>query len=216
MPRRTRAASATRLMLAFTACLLALILAAGWMIRQNIEHTKAAANDVAIRVMDAIQVRPKVVANHRTIVEQQADVLQLVTVEKRLTERQRIDDSWLHSTKTLEIEADFVIRAGFDLTKPFTIEIEQGGERLRVKLPTAQILGVDLRDVRFLRDEDGYWNKVNAADRELALRKLRERIEREAGESGLTLEARRLAEKRLAEILTGPGRTMVFDPEAKR
>jgi hypothetical protein len=207
---RTRA---TRLLLAFTACLLVLIFAAAWMIRQSVEHTKAAAFDVAARVMDAIQIRPKVVVNRQTIVEQQSAVLQLITVEKTLTERQRIDESWLHSTKTLEVEADFVVRAGFDLAKPFVVEIDRSDRKLRVTLPPAEILGVELRDVRFLRDEDGVWNKLTGADREAAIRELRLRVELRARQSGLRQEARALAEKRLAGLLAADGRTIVFEPE---
>jgi hypothetical protein len=216
MPRRTRAASVTRFVLVLTACLLALILAAGWMVRQNIERTKTAATDIATRVMDAIQVRPKVVVNRRTVVEQQSDVLQLVTVEKTLTERQRIDESWLHSTKTLEVEADFVIRAGFDLAKPFVIEIDRSAGTLHVTLPPAEILGVELRDVRFPHDEDGIWNKLTGADREAAIRELRLRIQWNARQSDLRHEARIQAEKRLSSLLASEGRTVVFEPEKPR
>ncbi len=215
MPRSDDA-RATRLVLATTACLLAIILTAGWVVRQNIERTKSAAADIAIRVMDAIQVWPKVTVNHRTIVEQQNAVLQLVTVEKKLTERQRVDDSWLHSTKTFEVEADFVIRAGFDLARPFVIEIDRSAGALRVSLPPAEILGVELRDVRFLHDEDGIWNKLTAGDREAALRELRLRVELQARQSGLRHDARVQAEKKLAEVLASKERPVLFEPEKSR
>jgi hypothetical protein len=216
MPRRNRAASATRFLLVFTACLLVVVFAAGWMIRRNIERTKSAAFDVASRVMDAIQIRPKVVVNHRTIVEQQSAVLQLVTVEKSLTERHRVDQSWLHSTKTLEVEADFVIRAGFDLARPFVIEIDRSSGTLHVTLPPAEILGVELRDVRFLRDEDGVWNKLTGEDRETAIRELRLRIQLNARQANFLREARAQAEKRLTDLLVTDGRTVIFDPERPR
>ena len=201
MLRRTRAASATRLILVLTACLLGLILAAGWVVRQNIERSKTAAADIATRVMEAIQVRPKVVVDHRTIVEQQTDVLQLVTLEKKLTERQRLDESWLQSTKTFEIEADFTIRVGFDFKKPFVIDMDRSSGALRVTLPPAEILSVGIGDVRFLRDEDGFWNKLTADDREQALRGLRLQVENRARKSDLPQQARAIAEKRLTELL---------------
>lgn len=215
MHRRT-AASATRFVLVLTACLIALILAAGWMVNRNIAASKSAAIDIANLVMNTIQVRPKVVVNHRTVVEQQSAVLQLVTVERKLTERQRIDDSWLQSTKTLEVEADFIVRAGFDLEKPFVIQVDHSGSALRVTLPPAEILTVDLSDVRFLRDEDGYWNKLTAEDREKALRDSRAQVESQARKSGLTQQARVLAEKRLTDLLTSGGRTVTFEPEKSK
>lgn len=212
MFRHTRTASATRFVLVLTGCLAALVLAAGWVIHQNIEHTKSAAADIAMRVMEAIQVRPKVVMNHRTIIEQQSDVLQLVTVEKTLTDRQRLDDSWLHSTKTLEVEADFTIRAGFDLAKPFVIEVDRSDGSLRVTLPPAEILSVEVGDVRFLRDEDGFLNKLTPADREQALRNLRLQVEARARASELPRQARDIAEKRLTGILASGGHAITFTP----
>ena len=141
--------------------------------------------------------------------------MQFVTLEKTLTERHRLDESWLQSTKTLEVEADFTVRAGFDLEKPFVIEVDRSGSGLRVTLPPAQILGVDLRDVRFLRDEDGFWNKLTPADREQALRELRARVERNARASDLTDHARILAEKRLTDLLAPGGRSVTFEPAKK-
>jgi len=214
MLRNHQAAGATRFVLALTACLLALILAAGWMIHRSVEHTKSAAIDIADRVMEAIHVRPRIVVNRRTVIEQQTGVLQLITIEKTLTERQRIDDSWLQSTKTLEVEGDFVIRAGFDLTKPFVIDMDRSTGALRVTLPPAKILGTELRAVRFLRDEDGFWNKLTANDRESAIRDLRLNVDSNARKSDLCEQARASAEKRLAGLLTTGGRSVTFTPQA--
>jgi hypothetical protein len=171
----------------------------------------ATAHDIARTVADALQVRPRVVVDRRTVVESRTDVLKLVTLEKTFTERQTIHDTWLHSTKTLEIECDFVVQAGFDLSEPFVIDVENAGGTLRVALPQARILGVSVRDVRFLRDEDGFWNKLTPADREAALTELRRRVERNAAKSGLPGAARKLAEQRLAALLASTGRTVRFE-----
>ncbi len=212
MPPRAPAGRTTRFTLLLTACLLIVILAAGWMVQRRIDAARASAFDIADRVTNALQIRPRVVVRQRTIVQQQADVLQLVTREQTLTERQRLDESWLHSTKTLEIEADFVIRAGFDFTRPFTIEFDPAGGPVRVTIPPAEILSTELRDVRFLRDESGFWNHVSAADRERAVRDLRLRVALRARKSDLRSQARASMEKRLAELLARDGRTVTFLP----
>jgi Protein of unknown function (DUF4230) len=178
-------------------------------------HAVETAHEIAGKVARAFQVQPRVTISGKTIVEQQTAVLQFVTLEKTLTERQRIDDSWMHSTKTLEVEADFTARAGFDLEKPFHIEVERSGASLRITLPPAQILGVDLRDVRFLRDENGLWNKLTPEDREQALRELRRRVELDARKSDLPQQARAIAEKRLTELLAPGGRDVVFEAARK-
>jgi hypothetical protein len=174
------------------------------------------AGEIANQVAAAFQVRPKVVVARKTLVEQQADVLKLVTLEQSLTERERLDESWLHSTKTLEVEADFVVRAGFDLAKPFVVEIEERTGALRVTLPPAEILSTELRDVRFVKDEDGWWNRLTADDRESALRDLRLRAGLRARESDLLAKARASAEKRLTALLASNGRAVTFEPVTRR
>jgi hypothetical protein len=214
-PRRQTEGSATRLLLALTACVLAIILAGGWMVQRRIAETKSAAFAIADRVMEAIQVRPKVIVGRKTIVEQQSDVLQLVTTEKTITEHRRIDDSWLHSTKTLEIECDFVVRVGFDLSKPFVVEVNRTTSALRVTMPPAEILAVDLRDVRFPHEEDGLWNKLTPADREEAVRNLRTEVEQRMKKSDLLAQARISAEKRLTDLLATGGRSVTFSNTEK-
>jgi hypothetical protein len=174
------------------------------------------AGEIANQVAAAFQVRPKVVVARKTLVEQQADVLKLVTLEQSLTERERLDESWLHSTKSLEVEADFVVRAGFDLAKPFVVEIEERTGALRVTLPPAEILSTELRDVRFVKDEDGWWNRLTADDRESALRDLRLRAGLRARESDLLAKARASAEKRLTALLASNGRAVTFEPVTRR
>jgi hypothetical protein len=219
---------ATRFTLTLTAC-IALLLVVGTLTvryifvdlpveiaKRTTSHLAETARDIANEVANAFQVQPRVTVEHRTIVEQQNSVLKLVTLEKTVTERRKIDDTWLQSTKTLEVECDFVVQAGFDLTKPFVIDVDKTGTALHVTLPPAHILGVDLRNVRFLRDEDGLWNKLNAGDREAALRELRQTAELNARKSDMTKAARDLAEKRLAQLLSTNGRTVTFEPEANR
>lgn len=212
MIRRSESAGATRLALALAACAVAVILTINWSILPIVREFRQAA-ETADQVMAAFQVRPKIVAGNRTLVEQQSDVMQVVTMEKTITERRRIDDSWLHSTKTLEVEADVVVRVGFDLAKPFVIDIDR--TTLRVTLPPAEILSVDLRDVRFTHEEDGFWNKLTPADREQALRALRGDIERRARKSDLAQQVRASAEKRLASLLAAGGRSVTFEAGEK-
>lgn len=171
------------------------------------------AREVAAQVATAFHVQPRVIIHQRTVVEQRSEVLKMVALEETRTERQRLDDSWLHSTKTLEVEGDFVVRAGFDLTKPFVIAVDPASGELRITLPPAEIFGVELRDVRFLRDESGLWNQLTPEDRERAIRELRLRAGLAARESDLLARARESAEERLTKLLARPDRPVRFEPK---
>lgn len=177
---------------------------------------KDSAREIADQIAAAFQVRPKVVVGHRTVVEQRSEVLQLVTLEQTLTERRRTDESWLLSTKTLEVEADFAVRVGFDLGEPFVVTIDESTGGLRITLPAPKVLSVEVRDVRFLRDENGFWNPLTGEDRERALRDLRERVTARVRAGDLLAQARANAEKRLADLLARNGRPVSFAPAPAR
>jgi hypothetical protein len=225
MRQFSNSGGATRFTLTLTACLVLLLVFGALTARYILidlpaeiaqragAHISDTAREIAEKVATAFEVQPQVTVDRRTIVEQKNAVLQLVTLEKTITERQRITDSWMNSTKILEVECDFVVRAGFDLTKPFVIDVDRNGSSLRVTLPPAKILGVEIRDVRFLRDEDGLVNKLTPADREAALRDLRNQIGLAVRKEGLPAQARAIAVKRLTDLLSARDRTIRFEPE---
>ncbi|HEY8903790.1 MAG TPA: DUF4230 domain-containing protein [Chthoniobacterales bacterium] len=168
------------------------------------------ARDVAGQISSALQVQPKMVVASRTVVAQKSEVLRLVTLEQSITQRETLSESWLHSTKQLEVEGDFVIRVGFDLEKPFVIEVDQASGALRVKLPPAEILSTELHDVRFLKDEDGLWNHLTDSDREQAVRDLRLRVALEARQSDLRERAVTVAQERISHLLASSGHEVTF------
>jgi hypothetical protein len=173
------------------------------------------ARDIAGQISAAFQVQPKVVVASRTMVAQKSKVLRLITLEQSLTQRETVSESWLHSTKQLEVEGDFVIRVGFNLEKPFVIEVDQASGALRVKLPPAEILSTELHDVRFLKDEDGFWNHLTDSDREQAIRDLRLRVALQARQSDLRDRAVAAAQERISHLLASSGHEVTFVPAAQ-
>lgn len=218
---------ASRFVLTLTACGLLLLLVGALTARYVLVDLPAeiagrvtqdaarTARDVAAQISAAFQVQPKVVVASRTVVVQKSEVLRLVTLEQSITQRETVNESWLHSTKQLEVEADFVIRVGFDLEKPFVIEMDQASGALRVKLPPAEILSTELHDVRFLKDEDGIWNHLTDDDREQAIRDLRLRVALQARQSDLRDRAVAAAQERISHLLASRGHKVTFIPAAQ-
>jgi hypothetical protein len=214
----------SRLVLTLTACGALLLLLGGLTARYVLVDLPAevagrmtqgavrTARDVAGQISAAFQVQPKVVVASRTVVSQKSEVLRLVTLEQSITQRETMNESWLHSTKQLEVEGDFVIRVGFDLEKPFVIEVDQASGSLRVKLPPAEILSTELHDIRFLKDEDGLWNRLTDGDREQAIRDLRLRVALQARQSDLRERAVAAAQERISHLLTSSGHEVTFAP----
>jgi len=133
-----------------------------------------------------------------------------VTAERAALVRHRVDETWLHSTKTFEIEATFTARAGFNLRDSFSINIPKGGRTAEIALPRAKILSLAMSDLKILRDEDGLWNKLTAKDREKAIRALERNAKAEFSKSDLLASARSTAESQIREITSAVGCEAVF------
>ncbi len=212
-------ASATRFILAATACAIALLLAITLLARWFIVETPASAaersldiaREIASDVSDALHFQPTVVVNSETLIHQDAEAAKLITLERPITETYTWEHTWLRSTKRISVRGDFTLRAGLDLTKPFVIRIDPETGEITSDLPPAEILSVDLTNLRITRDEDGWINQLTAEDREAAIRHLRNRAILHARDSDLLTDARESAQRRLQAILATHDPTVTFD-----
>jgi len=169
-----------------------------------------AGNRVHEAFQKILNLTPRITANQAVIFSQNTPVLELVTVERSSLGRHRTDETWLHSTKTFEIEATFSARAGFNLRDLFTVNIPKGGRTAEVQLPRAKILSLAMSDLRVLRDEDGLWNMLTAKDREKAIRTLERTAKAEFMKTDILQAARAAAETQIRAIVEPTGCEVTF------
>jgi hypothetical protein len=174
---------------------------------RRLGETVAAAFDRTLKIT------PEVRVNSVVIVDASTPVTELVVLEKKTVVRHAWSQTWLHSTKNFEVEATFTARAGFDLSEPFRVNIDPVTHQIETSLPSPRILSIGMSNVRILRDEDGLWNKLTAADREQAFQALEKQARRQFSDSPILAETRLEAEKRLREILSPSGRKLDFAPQ---
>jgi len=167
-------------------------------------------NEIQAQFVRILNLTPRITANNAVIFAQNTPTLELVTVERQALVRHRFEESWLHSTKTFEVEAPFTVRAGFHLHDAFTVNIPRGGKIAEVRLPTAKILSIEMGDIRILLDEDGLWNKLTAQDREKAIRTLAKTAKIEVLQTDILNAAKQDAEKQIREIADAAGCGIVF------
>ena len=80
------------------------------------------------------------------------------------------EHEWLGSKKRIKLRGTYQVRAGFDLTKPFTVRVE--GNQLLVEVPPPRILSIDQTDAEVLQLDSGLWNKIRPDDLAVELRTL--------------------------------------------
>jgi hypothetical protein len=172
--------------------------------RMSAEITQDArrmAESLAADFDKTFQFTPRISVDSVVVVAENAPVLELVTTQRQLLVRHRWTHTWLHSTKSLELEATFTAKAGFDLAEPFRINIDPRTGSISAELPPPKLLSLGMSDLRVLQDEDGLWNKLTGEDREVAFRALEEKARKTVADSTLLAETRMEAEKRIREVI---------------
>ena len=131
--------------------------------------------------------QPRITIRDRVFFEQTKSVLELAVVSRETQVEREMEHEWLGSKKRLRLRGTYQVRAGFDLTQPFSVRVD--GTRIETKLPPPRILSVDSTDIEVSIFENGLWNKISPADLEGELRALPLLARQKAGEAGLQKEA---------------------------
>ena len=131
--------------------------------------------------------QPRITIKDRVFFEQTKSVLELAVVSRETQVEREMEHEWLGSKKRIRLRGTYQIKAGFDLTQPFSVRVD--GARIETKMPPPRILSVDAKDIEVTVFENGLWNKISPAELENELRALPNLARQKAGETGLQKEA---------------------------
>lgn len=205
--------------------LVVLTLCAAWLMRSCArmpgEAGRAAAEpavELARRIADGVarrlQFRPEVRIDQVTVLQRETPVLELATVRREFAHDYEWEHQWLGSTKRLHLRGTFAAKAGYDLNENFYFEIDSNDLQVEVGLPEPRVLGVEMIAYR-AEEEEGFWNKLSAAEREEAVNALLASARAAAAaDQGLLGEARRMLEGQIGPALTEAG-GVVRGPEPR-
>ena len=155
---------------------------------------------VAEVFVDLLHVRPEIREGTRVIWGQTSARSEVIVAAKKIEVGYDWEHRWLGSRKVIRLTQSFELKAGFDLGKPFWVEMGPGQGEATAHLPAPEILATSpVGDVSY-RDEDGWWNKLTEQDREGAMQKLSEEARRVATSSDLVREAEARTASRLTEL----------------
>ena len=169
------------------------------------------AHVVADSFRSAFNFQPQVRINDIVVLEQSAPIAELAMESKRVLAQHSYESTWVYSTKTMEIYGVFTAKAGFDLKQPFIVKIQKTPPKLFVHLPEPKLLSLEMDNYHILRDEDGYWNKIDATEREAAMDHLKTNARQKVLASPLLSEAKTELEKRIQEIVAKDGYSVEFE-----
>jgi uncharacterized protein DUF4230 len=144
--------------------------------------------------------------------EQTIPTSELVVLTRRVEVEHELQHTWAGSSKRVKLHGTFLVKAGFDLRQDLSIDIRS--DAVVVRLPHAQILGIEQQNVDVLEFENGYWNKISAADVQSELDVLPQLARGKADDSGLPAEAETSFQQQLqARVHVPQPLQVVFDSQ---
>ncbi|HEY3663304.1 MAG TPA: DUF4230 domain-containing protein [Chthoniobacterales bacterium] len=138
---------------------------------RTVDHGVTRLEELGRKARDAFvelaHLQPKVTVNNRVYLEQTAPVAELAVLARRVQVEQEMTHTWAGSTKRIRLHGTFLVKAGFDLRKKFTVNIRPN--EIVIELPHAQILSVEQEKIEVQALENGLWNRISPDDVESQL-----------------------------------------------
>jgi hypothetical protein len=100
------------------------------------------------------------------------------------------------------------VLAGINLEAEPKVRIDNRTRRIAVELPPAELIGVEVLNMRTYDERAGLWNPFTAADRDSIQRQVRAQLVRAGNETELLAHANRSAVEILRTLLTRDGYTV--------
>ena len=157
---------------------------------------------------DTFQFTPEVQVKNTIVLNQQTSILELATLSQIFEHRYDWTNTWMGSTKQIQIAGTFTAKCGFNLQEKFSIRLD--GKTAQVLLPEPLVLSVEPSGDMTFRDDSGYWNWVNDADRARATNAFIADARRYAESSAFVTDARKAAEEKIRALLQAHVDEVIF------
>jgi hypothetical protein len=156
---------------------------------------------------DRLQGRGRTTLDHGVVVERTRAVAKLVTSETTLRDVVVYENRLLGSTKRSLVVVTGKVLAGFDLDRGTGVRVDHEAKVVHVLLPPADVLAVEVTDLKTYDEQRGLWNPFRPSDRDLIFRQAREQLVRSAGEVELARHTEESARRLLEAMVSADGYT---------
>jgi hypothetical protein len=137
--------------------------------------------------------------SHAVVVSRMEAVSKLVTSETTIRDVVVYENTRLGSTKRALVVVTGKALVGIDLAANTAVDIDETARRIRIRVPRARLVGIDIIDLKTYDEDRGLWNPFRPADRDTILLLARQRLRSAAAD----LSVREHAEESARRLLTG-------------
>jgi hypothetical protein len=145
------------------------------------------------------------------MVERTRAVAKLVTTETTLRDVVVYRNRLLGSTKQSLVVVTGKVLAGFDLDRGTEVQVDHDAKVVRIVLPRAAVLAVEVTDLKTYDEQRGLWNPFRPADRDTIFRLAREQLAKSAGEVDLARQTQESARRLLESLVSAEGYTTTVE-----
>jgi hypothetical protein len=134
---------------------------------------------------------------HDVVVEQIKAVAKLVSSEATVRDVIVYENTWYGSTKRSLVVVTGRLLAGIDLRDNPDVEIDHARRQIRIRIPPAKLIAVEIKDMQTYDESGGLWNPFTREDRDAIQRQARSQLTA----AGTQLELLRHANDSAVELL---------------
>jgi hypothetical protein len=142
---------------------------------------------------------------HDLVVDRMRTVAKLVSSETTVRDVVVYQNTRYGSTKRTLVVATGRLLAGINLEPNPSVRIDSRSKSISIELPPAQLLGVELLDLKTYDERAGLWNPFTPADRDSVQRQVRAQLIKAGNETELLEHANRSAVELLRTMLAQDG-----------
>jgi hypothetical protein len=142
---------------------------------------------------------------HGVVVEQMRAVAQLVSSETSVRDVVVYENRRLGSTKRSLVVVTGKVLAGMDLDEGTQVDVDHTARRVRIVLPHARVLAVEVTQLRTYDERSGLWNPFRPEDRDTIYHLARSQLTAAAGELGVVTHAEESARRLLGALIHPDG-----------
>ena len=158
-----------------------------------VETAGTTARDLLRGFSDELQrlfgAKPRLSVDRVVIQQAPISICELCLAKSEIAATAEIEENWMGSTKRFRASQVFILKAGYDLNR-LKFDYDSKRKHMRVTVSEATILNVIQKSgYQTEREENGFWNRLNAKDREIAIHSLPEKAREEAKTSGVFAHA---------------------------
>lgn len=146
--------------------------------------------------------------SHDVVVSQIRAVAKLVSSEATVRDVVTYENTWYGSTKRSLVVVTGKLTAGIDLGDKPDVVIDHGAKKIRITIPRAKLMGVEVLDMKTYDESGGLWNPFRPSDRDAIQRQVRTQLTAAGQQTELLRHANDSAAEMLRLLLSKDGYTV--------